>query len=186
VPSTASETSVAGEAVAASTESAANAASEVSAAPNTESAASITSAGAAPSAESAANVASEAGAVPSTASETSVAGEAVAAKTASVGAAPSAENAANVASEASAPSAENIQPAAGQNAVDELLVYINGEPVQLKGKKQYIFVDIFDFYKFDLSASAGRAVITNLNGQKAQFTAVLNEQDRIELGWSEN
>jgi hypothetical protein len=65
-------------------------------------------------------------------------------------------------------------------------VYVNGEPIYLKGKEQYIFVDIFDFYEFDLSASAGRAVITNLNGQKAQFTAVLHAEDRIELGWSEN
>lgn len=76
--------------------------------------------------------------------------------------------------------------AAGQPTATGLLVYVNGEPIYLKGKEQYIFVDIFDFYEFDLSASAGRAVITNLNGQKAQFTAVLHAEDRIELGWSEN
>ena len=39
-------------------------------------------------------------------------------------------------------------------------VYVNGQPVRLTGKNSYIFVDIFDFYDFDLSASAGRAIIT--------------------------
>lgn len=67
-----------------------------------------------------------------------------------------------------------------------VVVYINGEPVHLTGKDRYIFVDIFDFYEFDLSASAGRAIITNLNGQNAQFGAELKTGDQIELGWKEN
>lgn len=67
-----------------------------------------------------------------------------------------------------------------------ILVYINGQPVHLTGKDRYIFVDIFDFYDFDLTASAGRAVITNLNGANAQFSAELKTGDQIELGWKEN
>lgn len=66
-----------------------------------------------------------------------------------------------------------------------LLVYINGQPVELTGRDQYIFVDIFDFYEFDLGKSAGRAIITKLNGQNAQFAAVLNSGDQIELKWKE-
>lgn len=66
-----------------------------------------------------------------------------------------------------------------------IMVYINGQPVRLTGKDSYIFVDIFDFYEFDLSQSKGRAVITNLNGKNAVYTAQLNAGDRIELGWQE-
>ena len=66
-----------------------------------------------------------------------------------------------------------------------LVVFINQQPVRLTGKKSYIFVDIFDFYDFDLTASAGRAIITKLNGQQAQYSAVLSEGDQIELRWQE-
>lgn len=65
-------------------------------------------------------------------------------------------------------------------------VSVNGQPIRMTGKKRYIFVDIFDFYEFDLTASAGRSVITKLNGQKAAFSAELSEGDAIELGWMEN
>lgn len=64
-----------------------------------------------------------------------------------------------------------------------ILVYINGEPVRLSGKSHYIFVDIFDFYPFDLKASNGRSIITNLNGQNAQYSAELKAGDQIELAW---
>ena len=50
---------------------------------------------------------------------------------------------------------EQTEASVAQN-VDEkpedgntVLVYINGQPVKLTGKPQYIFVDIFDFYEFD-------------------------------------
>ena len=59
-----------------------------------------------------------------------------------------------------------------------LVVFINQQPVRLTGKKSYIFVDIFDFYDFDLTASAGRAIITKLNGQQAQYSAVLPRETR--------
>lgn len=68
---------------------------------------------------------------------------------------------------------------------NEIVVLINGQPVRLKGKNDYIFVDIFDFYDFDLKASAGRAVVTMLNGSNAPFTAALADGDEIELGWQE-
>ena len=69
--------------------------------------------------------------------------------------------------------------------IKDVQVYINGIPVLLEGKSEYIFVDIFDFYAFDLNAGNGREIITKLNGENAQFTAVLKEGDRIELAWKE-
>ena len=87
---------------------------------------------------------------------------------------------------------EQTEASVAQN-VDEkpedgntVLVYINGQPVKLTGKPQYIFVDIFDFYEFDLTASNGRAIITNLNGENASYSAVLKTGDTIELRWKEN
>lgn len=91
------------------------------------------------------------------------------------------EDSVNAAAGASAAASE--KNAAAGNTVN---IFINGQPVRLTGKKSYIFVDIFDFYEFDLKASAGRAVITKRNGENAQFTAELCEGDQIELGWQEN
>ena len=72
-----------------------------------------------------------------------------------------------------------------EEPADALHVVVNGTPVVLTGKDTYIFVDIFSFYDFDLTASEGRAVITNLNGEKAQYTAQLKDGDQIELAWKE-
>lgn len=84
---------------------------------------------------------------------------------------------------------EETASAAGAKEPEDdgsLLVYINGQPVRLTGKPQYIFVDIFNFYEFDLSASNGRAIITTLNGENASYSAVLKSGDTIELKWKEN
>ena len=81
--------------------------------------------------------------------------------------------------------AQGAEAAKPQEKGVSLLVYVNQQPVHLTGKMSYIFVDIFDFYEFDLKASNGRAIITKLNGQQAQFSATLQAGDEIELGWKE-
>ena len=72
-----------------------------------------------------------------------------------------------------------------EQSVHSVEVIINGTSVTLTGKVSYTFVDIFDFYEFDLSASAGRGIITKLNGQNAQYTAELKDGDEIVLAWKE-
>ncbi len=67
----------------------------------------------------------------------------------------------------------------------ELHITINEKPVVLTGKPSYIFVDIFDFYPFDLNAGKGE-LITDLNGSKAEFMGALSEGDVIELRWNDN
>ena len=67
-----------------------------------------------------------------------------------------------------------------------ITVTVNGEPVQLLGKNEYIFVDIFDRITFDLMAGKGRAIATILNGREAQFSETLHDGDKIELYWKEN
>ncbi len=65
-------------------------------------------------------------------------------------------------------------------------VTVNGERVDLIGKKSYIFVDIFDRITFDLNAGRGRAIVTLVNGENAEFSQQLHDGDRIELYWKEN
>ena len=67
----------------------------------------------------------------------------------------------------------------------EIKVFVNHTPVRMTGKETYTFVDIFDYYEFDLSSSAGRGIITKLNGENAQYTAELKAGDQIELAWKE-
>ena len=65
-------------------------------------------------------------------------------------------------------------------------VMINGEPILLQNKKEFIFVDIFDHYLFDLTQSRGRMLITQVNGEDAQYTQTLHPGDRIDIYWKED
>ncbi len=67
----------------------------------------------------------------------------------------------------------------------EIIVFVNGEPVPMTGKDEYIFVDIFDRITFDLNAGRGRAIATILNGRDALFTEKLHHGDKVELYWKE-
>jgi len=72
-------------------------------------------------------------------------------------------------------------PTAG--GVADLLVIVNGRPITLKGKPSYCFVDILDFYPFDVSTAHGQTVVMQINGEKAEFTSPLNGGDIIDLYW---
>lgn len=65
-------------------------------------------------------------------------------------------------------------------------ITVNGQPVTLKNKKEYVFVDVFDFYDFDLSQSQGRMIITQINGADAQYTQALSPGDKVEIYWKED
>lgn len=65
-------------------------------------------------------------------------------------------------------------------------VLVNNLPVVMESKSEYVFVDIFDYIDFDLSASGGRAIVTKVNGVDAQYTQPLYDGDRIEIYWKEN
>ena len=83
---------------------------------------------------------------------------------------------------------EDNQPVAeeAESLGKEIVVFVNGEPVPLMGKDEYIFVDIFDRITFDLAAGNGRAIATIINGRNAQFTELLSDGDKVELYWKEN
>lgn len=64
-----------------------------------------------------------------------------------------------------------------------LKVFANGEPKELQGKKDYVFVDIFNYIEFDLTVVKGTLNLL-LNGKNAAYTDKLNEGDKIEVFWN--
>ncbi len=65
---------------------------------------------------------------------------------------------------------------------DEITVIANGKTIVLKGKNEYIFVDIFNHIEFDLSSSKGNLYL-RLNGNSAGYYDKLSDGDIIEIGW---
>lgn len=62
-------------------------------------------------------------------------------------------------------------------------ILVNKTPVTLIGKSSYKFVDIFDFYDFDLSVMRGKKLITKVNGRDAEFMETLQEGAIIDIYW---
>ncbi len=67
-----------------------------------------------------------------------------------------------------------------------ITVEVNHETVVLTGKREYIFVDVFDKIGFDTSTGHGRAIVTKLNGHHARFSEDIHDGDRVEIYWEEN
>ena len=91
---------------------------------------------------------------------------------------------------------ETLEPAGSENEeVDaapepepepvDLAVFVNGDIIVLRGKPEYVFIDVFDYIDFDLSDSRGRAIITKVNDVNAVYTQTLHEGDEIVIGWKE-
>ncbi|MCM1189397.1 MAG: rod shape-determining protein [bacterium] len=66
-----------------------------------------------------------------------------------------------------------------------LAVTVNRLPVVMKGKTSYVYVDVFSYIDFDLNASAGRSIVTTLNGRNAEYMEPLKDGDVIEIYWKE-
>ena len=65
----------------------------------------------------------------------------------------------------------------------EMTVFVNGQEITLKGKKDYILVDVFDYIDFNLSKPEGKSVATMVNGEKSLFAQQLNPLDKLEIYW---
>lgn len=83
-------------------------------------------------------------------------------------------------SENSREAAVTVEP---QKSSIALNITVNETPVMLQGKSQYYFVDILDFYPFDVSEAHGADVVMTKNGERAAFTDLLAPDDVIELYW---
>jgi len=69
------------------------------------------------------------------------------------------------------------------NTNDCMVVMVNKQPIVMRGKDEYIFVDVFDYINFDLREAGGRNIITLLNGRQAQYMETLSEGDIIDIYW---
>ncbi len=78
--------------------------------------------------------------------------------------------------------ADSQAPTAAKAPVS-MQVIVNGAPVRLSGKPEYVFVDVFDHIDFDLSAPRGSAIVTTLNGRTAQYMEPLHAGDVLEIYW---
>ncbi|MBO4376471.1 MAG: cell division protein FtsA, partial [Lachnospiraceae bacterium] len=76
---------------------------------------------------------------------------------------------------------ENEGKAAKNSTI--LTVLVNKNPVTLKGKQSYVFVDIFEYINFDTSSMKGEGLVTTLNGENAEYMAPLKDGDVIEVYW---
>lgn len=65
----------------------------------------------------------------------------------------------------------------------EITVIVNKTPVTLRGKESYTFVDILDFYPFDLTTMRGKRLVTNVNGTHAEFIQPIDEGAVIDIYW---
>ena len=64
-----------------------------------------------------------------------------------------------------------------------IIVTVNNEQIKLSGKKEYVFVDVFEYIDFDLSKPEGSGIVTNLNGRAAQYMEKIKSGDNIEIYW---
>lgn len=61
-------------------------------------------------------------------------------------------------------------------------VTVNGQSIIMEGKKEYILIDIFNYYSIDATNYTGSFLLTH-NGEKAEYTNVLLNGDNIEIKW---
>lgn len=66
----------------------------------------------------------------------------------------------------------------------DITITVNGQNVVLSGKPDYIVVDLFQFYPFDLTMVRGNLVFLH-NGSDADYSSPLCDGDTIELRWEE-
>lgn len=71
----------------------------------------------------------------------------------------------------------------GFDEFKKVIVIVNQKPIVMRGKKNYTFVDIFDYINFDTSKMQGSGIATLVNGKDAQYTQELYNGDKIEVYW---
>ncbi|MBO5208986.1 MAG: cell division protein FtsA [Lachnospiraceae bacterium] len=64
-------------------------------------------------------------------------------------------------------------------------VTVNGSPIRLEGKTEYVYVDVFQYIDFDLSKPQGSGIVTNLNGRPAQYMEPIRSGDVIQIYWKD-
>lgn len=66
-----------------------------------------------------------------------------------------------------------------------ITVTVNGKSITLTGKKEYVFVDIFDKYEFDLKNVGGKRLIQTVDGEAAEHFCPLHQGAVVEIYWKD-
>lgn len=83
------------------------------------------------------------------------------------------------------PAEEQAEEPISEYTIGDIDVIVNSQPIHLKGKDTFIYVDVFDYIDFDLSKPQGKSVATLLNGVNAQYTERLKNGDRLDIYWEQ-
>lgn len=67
----------------------------------------------------------------------------------------------------------------------DIHVTVNGTSITLTGKSEYVFVDIFDKYDFDLKTVKGTKLVQNVDGEHAGHFDPLSDGSVVELFWKD-
>ena len=67
----------------------------------------------------------------------------------------------------------------------DINIMVNGKSVTLRGKKQYIYVDILDFYEFDTRVAGGKNLVTKVNDVRCEFVTPIKDGDIVEIHWED-
>lgn len=65
-----------------------------------------------------------------------------------------------------------------------ITIRVNGQNVTMSGHANYTFVNILDFYHFDIAEGNGRDLIMTVNGEKAEFITPVEDGAEVELKWA--
>lgn len=71
------------------------------------------------------------------------------------------------------------------NSVNSIAVIVNGTRIVMSGKKDYLLVDILDYYPFDTSVAGGNRLIITINDEPAAFTSPVAEGDIVRIYWAD-
>ena len=66
-----------------------------------------------------------------------------------------------------------------------IYVTVNGQQIRMSGKKEFVFVDVFEYIDFDLSKPQGRGIATKINGRDAQYMETIHGGAEIEIYWKQ-
>lgn len=78
---------------------------------------------------------------------------------------------------------EEIKEEAPKDENQIVAVIVNRKPIVMQGKKEYVFVDVFDYIDFDLREPKGRSIVTEINGRPAEYMELLKDGDVIDIYW---
>ena len=68
-------------------------------------------------------------------------------------------------------------------AKDSIKVTVNGEEVELKGKSEYIFINVLEYISFDVTNAHGRSIVTTINKEECGYHDTIKDGDELEIFW---